>query len=139
MPAQSHSLFPLTLRASGAVAARRAVGFGGAQASAPGGKVAGVADYSADDGGYFTVTVIGTAVIETGAAVAVGDGLIVDAQGRAIPSTGPLALKAGATAVTSTAANGAILQGGDGPEHVFADAMEAAGASGAFIAVLLRR
>lgn len=139
MSAQNISLLPLSAKASGAVAARRAVGFDGAQVTAQGAKVMGVADYGAASGEHYTATAVGTAVIEAGGAIAVGDSLIADAQGRAIPSTGALAVKAGAVAVTSTGANGAILQGGDAPEFVFADAMQAAGASGAFIEVLLRR
>lgn len=136
---QNISLLPLTVKASGAVAARRAVGFDGAQVSVQGAKVMGVADYGAAGGEHYTATAVGTAVMETGAVVAVGDSLIADAQGRAIPSTGALAIKAGAVAVTSTGANGAILQGGDAPEFVFADALQAAGSSGRFIEVLLRR
>ncbi|MCM2294156.1 hypothetical protein NAC44_17655 [Allorhizobium sp. BGMRC 0089] len=58
---------------------------------------------------------------------------------RAIKATGVLTITAGATAVTSTAANGAgLLEGGDLPEFIFADALED-GASGSFVEVLLRR
>ena len=41
--------------------------------------------------------------------------------------------------MTSSAANGAILAGGDPPQFVFADAMEAAADAGKMIEVLLRR
>jgi len=129
----------LTKNANGAVLAYRCVTFGGAQAVTQGAKVLGVAQTNAADGVDFAVVVDGTVIVEAGAAVAIGDALICDNQGRAIPSTGPLALKAGATAVTSAAANGAVLQGGDPPEFVFADAMEAAPFAGGKIEVLLRR
>lgn len=136
---QSVSILALTLRASGNVLPYRCVGFGDGQIAAQGAKVKGVSDYGAVVGELYAATVVGTAIVETGAAIAVGDALIADVQGRAIPSTGPLAVKAGATAVTSVAANGPILQGGDPSEFVFADALEAASGPGKFIEILLRR
>jgi len=139
MSKQALSVFSPSVRASGAVVAYRCVGFDGAQISTAGAKVMGVAEYGADDGQLVPVVVVGTATVETGAAVDVGDSLIVDAEGRAIPTTGALAVKAGATAVLSTAASGVILAGAELPEFVFADALEAAAGAGAFIEVLLRR
>jgi hypothetical protein len=139
MSRQAITLLELTVLASGAVTACRAVGYDGAQATAQAQKVQGVAVTDAVDKGYFPAVVKGTAIVEAGAAIAKGDSLIVDNQGRAIPMTGALAVKAGGTAVTSTAANGAaILSGGDAPEFVFADALEAASGAGKFIEVLLR-
>jgi len=135
---QSITTLSLTRPASGAITARRAVGFDGAQATVQGQKIMGIAHTDAADGEDLTLDVRGTAVIEAGAAINIGDSLIVDAQGRAIPTTGNLAVAAGATAVSSTAANGEILTGGDLPEYVFADALEAATAAGEFIEVLLR-
>lgn len=136
---QKHSIFTHTLLAAGAVSEFRAVGFDGAQASVQGQKVAGVATTDAALGDALAVDMLGTTVIETGAAIAVGEALIVDAQGRAIPSSGELNIPAGATSVTSTAANGAILAGGELPEYVFADALEAAAGAGEIIEVALRR
>lgn len=103
-------------------------------------KVLGVSPRIVTSGGVSDVVVGGTAVIEAGGAFAAGASLIVDAQGRAIPASGKLAVDTGATAVTSTAADGdAILIGADLPEYVFADALEAATDAGEFVEVLLRR
>ncbi|MBF0095527.1 MAG: DUF2190 family protein, partial [Alphaproteobacteria bacterium] len=124
--------------ADGAIAARRAIGFDNAQATVQGQKVKGVAKYAAADTKDVAIIAAGVVVVEAGAAIAVGDSLIVDTQGRAIPSTGGLTVKTGAVAVTSTAANGAVLAGGDAPEFVFADALQAASAAGQFVEALLR-
>lgn len=113
MSRQAISLLDLTARASGAVTIHRCVGYDGAQATVQGQKALGVARYAAPDGGDVAVTTHGTAIVETGAAVAVGDDLTPDAQGRAIPATGPA-------------------------DAVFADALQAAGAAGRFIEVKLR-
>lgn len=128
----------LTRTASGAVTKYRAVGFDGAQATVQGQKVLGSALYDAVDGEEFPVAVDDTVLVEAGAAIAAGDSLIVDAQGRVIPAS-PLEVAAGATQVTSTAANGAILTGSEPPNYIWADALEAASAAGQIIEVLPRR
>lgn len=138
MSKQSITTLALAVVASGAVTAYRAVGFDGAQATTQGQKIMGIAHTDAADGDPLTVNTDGTVPVESGAAIAVGDSLIVDAQGRAIPTTGNLGVAAGGTTVTSTAANGEVLEGGDLPEFVFADALEAASAAGEFIEVLMR-
>lgn len=140
MAKQSIALLSLTFLAAGAVIAHRAVGFNGAQATMQGQKVMGVSPRPVDSGQYSDATAAGTAVIETGGPFAAGASLIVDSQGRAIASAGKLAVAAGATPVTSSAANGnTILTGGELPEFVFADALEASGGAGVFVEVLLRR
>ena len=139
MGLQQIEVLSLAIVATTAVTARRGVGFDGAQATVQGAKIQGIAYTAAAIGDSLRLTAAGTAIVEAGAAIAVGQSLIVDAQGRAIPSTGSLAVAAGAVAVTSTAANGAILTGGDSPEYVFGDALEAAAAAGDFVEVFLRR
>jgi hypothetical protein len=141
MSQQALSLMTLSIPvAPSDVAEYRAVDYTGAQATTQGQKVMGVAKRGALSGDGYEAAVIGTAVIEAGAAFAVGTSLIVDNQGRAIASTGNLAIAAGATAVTSAAANGTTtLTGGDAPEWVFADALQAASAAGDKVEVLLRR
>lgn len=138
MAAQANGIFPLTFKAPLPVLPRRCVGFGGGMVSTPGAKVAGVSEHGADAGAYYVAQCVGTAVVEAGAAIAVGDSLIADAQGRAVPSSGALAMDDGATPVTSSTASGPLV-GADLPEFVFADALEAAPAAGAFVEVLLRR
>jgi len=134
---QNRSLHDETLRASGAVSKCRGVGYDGAQATVQGQKVLGVSVTDAAAGALFAATCIGTAIIESGAVIAKGDALIVDALGRAIPAS-PLGVVAGAVAMTSSAANGAVLSGATLPDFVFADALEAADVSGRFIEIKLR-
>lgn len=139
MSQQNIAILTLTMVANGTVEEHRVIGFDGAQATVQGQKVMGSAITSADDGESFGITTHGTAIVETGAAIAVGDAIITDAQGRAIPTTGPLSVAAGATPVTSSAANGTILQGATLPEYSFGDALQAAAGTGERIEVLLRR
>jgi hypothetical protein len=108
-------LLALTRVAAGAVLANRFVDFDGSQADAAGSKVMGVSEYPAANGEAFAVNVQGTAKVEAGAAIPLGaKGLTpvkTDAQGRAIPHAG-----AG---------------------EIAAYALQAAGAAGNFIEVLL--
>lgn len=110
----NHALLTETVVAVGAVAVRRAVGFDGAQASVGGQKVLGVADMTVSDGSPLPVVAKGTAIIDSGGAVARGDDLVVDAEGRAITAPGVAG------------------------EVVFADALQAAVGPGHPIEVLLR-
>lgn len=135
---QSSPLQSLTYAASGAVAAYRGVGFNGAQATVAGQKILGIAQRAATNGELSDAVTAGTSVVETGGEFAKGDSLVMDASGRAVVATA-LAVAAGATPVTSTAANGGtIFTGGVLPQFVFADALEASGAAGEFVEVKLR-
>lgn len=139
MSQQNISVLTLTVVASGTISAGRGVDFAGAQLATQGQKPMGLAMTAATTGQAVAVVTHGTAVAETGAAISVGDALIADSQGRVIPATSLLSLAAGATPVTSSAANGAILVGGDTPEFVIGDAMQPAAGAGEFIEILLRR
>ena len=110
MSMQGIPLLCLTKTLSGTVAAHRFVTHAGAQAGADANTlgVARTAGVSAD---VIPVDVIGTTIVESGAAVAVGASLETDASGRAI------------TWATS------------GP--VVGRALQAAGGAGEFIEVLL--
>ncbi len=140
MSQQARSLLNLSIiTALSAVTAYRFVDFTGVQATVQGQKVMGVSARAAAQGQGFEVAVIGTAIVEAGAAFAAGQALMSDALGRAIPNTGALGVKAGAVAMTSTAANGAVLSGSDLPEWVAAEALQAAVNVGDLVEVLLVR
>lgn len=137
MGLQARDIYSLSFIAPSAVAAYRGVDFTGAQIATQGAAIAGISKRGAASGAGFEAAVIGTAVCEAGAQITVGQALQMDNQGRVIPADN-LTVAAGATPVTSTAANGAVLAGGVPPEAVIGHALEAAGAAGAFIEVLLR-
>ncbi|SFT73888.1 DUF2190 family protein [Halomonas saccharevitans] len=105
----------LTVTASGAVAGHRFVGFDGAQVAASGGDAMGVAGHDAVDGQDLALDVMGTSVVETAGAVAVGDEVVSDASGMAITNPGV------------------------GGEIVLARALDSAAGAGEFIEVLLVR
>lgn len=113
---QGIPILTLTARAPAGspVLPARCVGFDGALIAARGAKVLGIADYGAEPGALYGAVAVGTAPVEAGAAIALGDNLTVDAQGRAIPAT-------------------------EATDIVFGDALEAAAAAGAYVEVLLRR
>jgi len=77
------SLLCLTAIASGALVANRFVAPGGAQAGADANTL-GVARAAANSGDKCPVDVLGTAVVEAGAAVTAGATVKSDASGRAI-------------------------------------------------------
>ncbi|WP_293934051.1 capsid cement protein [Iodobacter sp.] len=150
MSQQAIALLNLPVQAVGAIQEYRCVGFNGAQATAAGQKVYGIARRGAASGQWTDLTILGTSPAESGAAIAVGQPLTCDASGRVIVCTalsvavGGLTVAAGATAVTSTAANGGILAGNaavtgaDLPQHLIGYALQASAGAGEFIEVLLR-
>lgn len=136
---QAVSLLNLSVRATGAIARARGVTFAGAQVTAAGAKILGVALTSGAAGQDIALGVSGTAICESGGAFSVGDPVAMDAQGRVVLAAA-LAVAAGATAVTSAAANGAgAITGGEPPQYVVGDALQAATAGGQFVEILLRR
>jgi hypothetical protein len=126
----------LSKKAPSAVTKRRFVGFDGAQISTQGAATLGVAIEDASQNEVFGVVTIGTAIVETGGAINKGDYVISDNQGRAIQANN-LAIAAGGTTVTSTAANGEILTGSVIPEKIAGIALEDASGAGEFIEILL--
>jgi hypothetical protein len=138
MSQQNISVLTLTLIASSAITANRAVGFDGIQATSQGQKVMGASVTDAETGNSVAVITHGSAILEAGAAITLGDSLIADSQGRVIPAS-VLGVASGATPVTGTAANGAVLEGAELPDFVVADALQAASGAGKMIEVLLRR
>lgn len=138
MSATETPLQAATIVAAVAIIARRFVAYDNEMAGVQGEKVLGVAQRAAETGDAVAVTTAGTAIVETGGAFSRGDSLITDTSGRAIAATGALAIASGATGVTSSAANGEILEGADLPEFVIADALSDSGGAGAFVEVKLR-
>lgn len=142
---QSNAIYSVTAKApsNATVTARRAVGFNGAQATTQGQRCLGIAQYGAAANGDYAVDVLGTAEWDTGGQIALGDPLMTDNQGRCVVATALAAtVAAGATAVTSGAANGAgivTLAGAVPPVHIVGYAMQAASGAGGFIEVLLGR
>lgn len=147
MSQQSRPVLSLPMVAvGGAVAYGRAVAmavstlmgaYGGTQATVAGQKVIGIARRDAAVGATFDATCLGSEICEAGAAIPINSRVQVDALGRVIVATAAT-IAAGATAVTSAAANGAgTLAGGDLPVFVFGTALQAAGAAGEFIEVLI--
>lgn len=110
MSQQNIALLGLTVALTGTVSANRFVTPAGAQAGADANAL-GVARSAGSSGSSVTVDVLGTAVVEAGAAITKGATIKSDASGRAIP----------------WATSGAKV----------AIALEAAGAAGEFIEVML--
>lgn len=122
MSRQSYPLLALTSAATAAITAYRFTTLDGALAGANG-SAHGVSQYDADIGDQYAVTVLGTAIIEAGAAFSKGALLESDALGRAVTAVnGPvlaLALEAASgvgvpvevllTATPATVADGAKL------------------------------
>lgn len=74
---------------SGSVTAGRAVKYDGTQATVAGERFLGIAEYDGEgEGRDLGVAVLGTKDAEAGAAVARGDELVCDAQGRLITAPG---------------------------------------------------
>lgn len=140
-------LLTLTVVAAGVIAAYRGVGFDDLQATVAGQKIKGFAKTAAALGATVAVESKGTTIAETGGAFAVGAALAIDATGRVVAAAALAVanptVNAGAVAVTSTAANGAIvtqgaISGGYLPQYVFADALQAAAGAGEFVEILMR-
>lgn len=146
MTQQARPVLDLAVQATAAISYARVVALavatvagaiGGVQATVAGQKMIGVARRDAALGAFTDVTCLGTAVCETGAAVALGARVQCDALGRVIPATA-LTIAAGATAVTSAVANGAgSMSGGDPPVYVWGTALQSSVGAGEFIEVLI--
>jgi hypothetical protein len=134
----SRPLLEDSVLSNGAIADFTAVDFAGNQAGTQGMAVAGVAQFAASAAGqYVRVVMAGTSIMLTGGAFNRGDPIIVDNQGRAIKANA-LAIAAGATAVTSAAANGATdITGSDPTEHKIGRALSASAGAGNYAEILL--
>jgi hypothetical protein len=100
-----------SIKTAGAVAAKRFVGFTGAQVSTLGGKAIGVALMNAPVAGQsIPFLALGIGEVESGAAVAIGDDIISDSTGRAITSTNTAGHFVQGVATTATTAAGQTLE-----------------------------
>ena len=79
-----HVIYGETVTASGAVSAARFATHTGAQATVQGEKTFGVFKTDAANGENVTVEAIGMTYVDAGGAIAVGDDVIADANGKAI-------------------------------------------------------
>lgn len=103
MSNQNISLLTLTVQASGAVTAHRFVTPVRDQAVA-GENAIGVAQSDAADGDQFPVDVLGTTLVESGAAIAEGALIESDASGRAITQSAGATLARLAPGASASAA-----------------------------------
>jgi hypothetical protein len=106
MSQQSISLLSVPVLATAALTGRRFATIGGALPAA-GGKALGVAKYDAAIGEYVPLDVMGTTIVEAGAAVAAGARVKVTAAGKAI------------TATTGTTVMGVALEAASGDGTFF--------------------
>jgi len=100
---QSTPLLALTMVASGVIVSNRFVTPAGAVAGA-GVNAQGVADSAAAIGARFTATVLGTEIVEAGAAIAAGALIETDATGRAITKAAGVSVARLAPGEVATAA-----------------------------------
>lgn len=104
----NNAILTLTVIATAATATARFVATSGAYAAA-GGKALGVARFDAAIGDPVAVDVIGTAMVECGAAVTKDDSLMVDATGRVVPLAGSAKHPCG-RALAAGAAAGSLIE-----------------------------
>jgi hypothetical protein len=137
MALNARELLTGSIVAATAITEFRAVDYAGNQAAAQGIAVRGISKFAQTVGNYVTIVEKGSAIMETGGAFNAGDPIICDNQGRAIKAN-PLAIAAGATAVTSAAANGANdITGSDTTELKIGRAITPSTAAGQFAEILL--
>jgi len=102
------SLLTLTVLATAALATARFVEQDGTYPAA-GGKALGVTRFDAAIGDPVAVDVLGTTIVECGAAVTQDAALMVDATGRVVPLAGS-AVQAVGRALQAGAAAGALIE-----------------------------
>lgn len=106
----SCAVYTRSVIAAGAVTQRRFVKTGGAQAAVQGEKVLGVSKYSAPDRGDLALDVLGSSVVEAGAAISLDADLVTDAQGRAIPAAGAVGERIAGRALSAATAAGSVIE-----------------------------
>lgn len=103
MSRQAFPILTLSLTLSGTVVAERFVTVAGAQSGAAGNAL-GVARTAGVSGDVVPVDVVGTTIVETGAAIAVGALVEADSSGRAVTKSAGVTLGRLAPGQSATAA-----------------------------------
>lgn len=104
----NNAILTLTVIAAATLATARFVEQDGTYPTA-GGKALGVTRFDAVSGDPVAVDVIGTTMVECGAAVTKDDSLMVDATGRVVPLAGSAKFPCG-RALAAGAAAGALIE-----------------------------
>lgn len=76
-----------TVRTSGTITQCRCVGYDGAHTTTAGARPWGIAKMNAESGKDTTLVTEGSAVVESGGAIALGDALTTDTAGRLVEAT----------------------------------------------------
>lgn len=97
-----------TLTANGTITQCRFVGYDSVQATVLGQICFGVADMAALDTENFPVAVAGIAVVEAGAAIAIGDAITTSAEGKAVVAAASQQILG--RAMSSAAADGQFIK-----------------------------
>lgn len=127
----SEQYYPISTRgikAAADIVKQRFIGYNLQQVAVVGGRARGVSMNDALTGRDCDLIERGSAPVVSGGVFAAGEPIMSDAQGRAVLAANLTAsVDVGATPVTSTAANGAIitLAGANLPQHVLGVALEA--------------
>jgi len=140
MPATYKPVLAISIGAAVDLEPHRFVGPDGNYPAA-GGFAVGVTEVEAAQGRQAPVIALGTALVEAAEAIAKGDPITTDNQGRAVKASDlAVSIDTGGTSVTSTAANGDIttISGGVLPQKVLGYALTAASGAGDIIEVLLK-
>lgn len=106
MSQQAIPILSLSMKATGTIVANRFVTHAGLQTGA-GARALGVARFAGVTGDMITVDALGTAVVEAGAAIALGAQVEADSSGRAITKSAGVVL---AAALQAASAAGDLIE-----------------------------
>lgn len=103
---QQTPIHELTIAATGAIVARRCVGYDGAQSGA-GEHIFGVAQTAGAIGDSVSCVAAGTAIVEAGGAIAVGGKVATDANGKVVAHSTGIAV---GFAIEAASADGDLIE-----------------------------
>jgi hypothetical protein len=127
-----------SIQAAADLVRHRFIGFNG-NLCAANAKARGVSATNTKSGQMCPINISGEVLVESGGAITAGAAITSDANGRAVAATAfSVSVTAGATAVTSTAAQPDLTEaGGFLPQAVNGYAVDAASGAGELIRVIL--